>query len=381
MKFYYFHLMPYPIEHDEPSSWVTLSNRHYDPTVGHGLYHQYLDELEYAEQLGWDGVCVNEHHQNCYGTMPSPNVMAAMLVRRTSRVKIAVLGNGLPLRDNPLRVAEEIAMLDVVSGGRVISGFVRGISPEYFSTGVNPTHSRERFYEAAELIIRAWTEPGPFAFDGKFYRYHYVNPWPRPLQQPHPPVWCPSQGSNETVEWAAARRFPYLMVFTPIARIAQVYGEYREACERHGYTASRYQLTVNLPIVVAETDAKAYELARAHAMWVYNVGLRIPPPMWMPPGYLTEASLRRVLANRPKPPAELTFDDLEAGGYIIVGSPATVRDKLRVFADELKAGIVCSGMNGGSPERTREMMQLFAAEVMPHFREDAHIDETAGIGR
>ncbi len=83
MKFYYFHLMPYVMEHDEPSSWVTLSNRFYDPKQGQTLYNQYLDQLEYAEALGWDGLCVNEHHQNCYGTMPSPNVMAAMLVRRT----------------------------------------------------------------------------------------------------------------------------------------------------------------------------------------------------------------------------------------------------------------------------------------------------------
>ena len=125
MKFYYFHLMPYIIDHDEPSSWVTLSNRHYDPALGHTLYNQYLDQLEAAERLGWDGLCVNEHHQNCYGTMPSPNVMAAMLVRRTSRAKIAILGNGLPLRENPLRIAEEIAVLDVASGGRQKGGFMR----------------------------------------------------------------------------------------------------------------------------------------------------------------------------------------------------------------------------------------------------------------
>jgi alkanesulfonate monooxygenase SsuD/methylene tetrahydromethanopterin reductase-like flavin-dependent oxidoreductase (luciferase family) len=313
--------------------------------------------------------------------MPSPNVMAAMLVRRTSRARIAILGNGLPLRENPLRIAEEIAMLDVVSGGRVISGFVRGIGPEYFSLGVNPTHSRERFYEAAELILRAWTEEGPFPFDGRFYRYHYVNPWPRPLQKPHPPVWCPSQGSSETVEWAAKRRFPYLMVFTPIARIAQIYGEYREACERYGYRASRYQLTVNLPIVVAESDAKAEAIARENALWVYNVGLRMSPPFFQPPGYTTEPSLRRVLTNRPKLPTELTFEDLIEGGYLICGSPTTVRDRLRVFSDELRAGIVCSGMNGGTHEKTLEMMQLFAEEVMPHFREDAAVDETVGVGR
>src|SRR5262249_45379888 len=179
-----------------------------------------------------------------------------------------------------------------------------------------------------------------------------VNPWPRPLQKPHPPIWCPSQGSTETVEWAARRRFPYLMVFTPIARIAQVYAEYREACERNGYTASRYQLPVNLPIVVAETDAKAYEVARQTVLWVYNVGLRMRQPFFQPPGYVTEPSLRRLLATRPKLPTDLTFEELEEGGYIIVGSPATVRDKLRVFSDELKAGTVCSGMTAGDARRT-----------------------------
>jgi alkanesulfonate monooxygenase SsuD/methylene tetrahydromethanopterin reductase-like flavin-dependent oxidoreductase (luciferase family) len=381
VKFYYFHLMPYRMEHDEPSSWVTLSNRNYDPSVGHVLYNQYLDQFEHAERLGWDGLCVNEHHQNCYGTMPSPNLMAAMLARRTTRARLAVLGNGLPLRENPLRIAEEIAMLDVVSGGRIISGFVRGIGPEYFSTAVNPTHSRDRFLEAADLIVRAWTEDGPFAFDGRFYRYPFVNPWPRPLQRPHPPIWCPSQGSTETVEWAAQRRYPYLMVFTPIKRIAQVYAEYREACERHGYKASRYQLTVNLPIVVAENDDKARRIARDNALWVYHVGLRAPITFWQPPGYLTEASFRRALVNRPKLPTELTFEELEDGGYIICGSPATVRDRLRVFADELQAGVVCSGLAAPSHAATLDMMEMFAQEVMPHFREDAGVDETAGVGR
>jgi alkanesulfonate monooxygenase SsuD/methylene tetrahydromethanopterin reductase-like flavin-dependent oxidoreductase (luciferase family) len=381
MKFYYFHLMPYRMEHDEPSSWVTLSNTHYDPEVGRVLYNQYLDQFERAEQLGWDGLCVNEHHQNCYGTMPSPNIMAAMLARRTSRAKIAILGNGLPLRENPLRIAEEIAMLDVVSGGRIISGFVRGIGPEYFSTAFNPTHSRDRFLEAAELIVRAWTEPGPFPFDGRFYRFPYVNPWPRPLQKPHPPIWCPSQGSTETVDWAAKRRYPYLMVFTPLKRIAQIYGEYREACERHGYKASRYQLTVNLPIVVAENDAKARRIAEQNALWVYHVGLRIPLPFWQPPGYLTEGSFQRMMQNRPKLPTELTFDDLLESGYIICGSPATVRDRLRVFSDELQAGIVCSGLAAPTHEATLDMMEMFAREVMPHFRQDAEVDETAGVGR
>jgi hypothetical protein len=100
-----------------------------------------------------------------------------------------------------------------------------------------------------------------------------------------------------------------------------------------------------------------------------------------PPGYLTETSLRRLLEH-PRPlPSELTFEEADREGHVVYGSPATVRDKRRVFADELRAGLVCSGMNGGSHEATLEMMQLFAEEVMPHFREDAGVDETAGVGR
>ena len=116
-------------------------------------------------------------------------------------------------------------------------------------------------------------------------------------------------------------------------------------------------------------------------MWVFNTGLRMHPPFWRPPGYMTEASLRRMLASPPPLPSELTFEQADREGYIVYGSPATVRDKLRVFSDELRAGIVCSGMNGGSHEATLEMMQLFSEEVIPFFREDAEVDETAGVGR
>src|SRR5579884_2622653 len=179
MKFYYFHLMPWPHlpeDFDEryESCWVNLPNSIYDPEKGQEVYNEYLDELVAAEEFGWDGVCVNEHHQNAYGTMPSPNIIAAMLTQRTKRCQIAIVGNALPLRMDPLRIAEEIAMLDVISGGRIISGFVRGTGMEYYSLNVNPTQSRDRFYEAHDLIIKAWTEPGPFRWIGKYYKYNYV---------------------------------------------------------------------------------------------------------------------------------------------------------------------------------------------------------------
>ena len=209
MNCFFFHLMPYgPLDPATDgqyhSAWVTLPNSYYDPQEGHQLYNRYLDELELADQLGFDGICVNEHHQTAYGLMPAPNLLAAALARRTERAKIAILGRALPLLANPLAIAEEYALLDNLTAGRIICGFVRGIGAEYHTTGVNPSRSHERFHEAHDLITQAWTRTGPFPFEGHHYHFNYVNIWPRPYQEPHPPIWIPSQGSTETMRWASA---------------------------------------------------------------------------------------------------------------------------------------------------------------------------------
>src|SRR5436190_5922561 len=322
MTFHYFHLMPWPHlppDYDEnyDSAWVTLPNRFYDPIKGHALYNRYFDEIERADKLGWDSVIVNEHHQNAYGTMPSPNIMAAVLTQRVKRCRIGIIGNALPLHDDPIRVAEEIAMLDVISGGRIISGFVRGTGMEYYSYGVNPVRSRERFYEAHDLILRAWTEPGPFPFVGKHYRYRYVNPWPRPLQKPHPPVWLPGTGSLETVAFAAEHRYPFMMVYSPVEQQRKAYELYRRTAEeRFGYEAVPEQLAFCVPCYVAETDEAARREAEPHLLWLFHVGLRTGP-FGMPPGYISERSLKSMMAARPKPFHELTMDNLIDDGYVI----------------------------------------------------------------
>ena len=171
-----------------------LPNRLYDPVKGAEEYARHIDALVYAEEIGFDAIGVNEHHQTAYGLMPTPNLIASALIQRTKTIKIAILGRALPLVNNPIYIAEEFAMLDNLSKGRIIAGFVRGIGSEYHSSGTNPYFSHERFHEAHDLIIRAWTEPGPFAFDGDHFSLQYVNLWPRPYQTPHPPVWIPSQG-------------------------------------------------------------------------------------------------------------------------------------------------------------------------------------------
>src|SRR3954451_21659083 len=128
-----------------------------------------MDALVYADELGFDVLGVNEHYRTAYGLMPAPNLMAGALIQGDNGVQSVHLGRALPLVNNPVYIAEEFAMLDNLSKGRIIAGFVRGIGSEYHSSGVNPFFSHERFHEAHDLIIRAWTEPGPFAFDGDHY--------------------------------------------------------------------------------------------------------------------------------------------------------------------------------------------------------------------
>ena len=158
MKLSFFHLMPYrdlpaDFESKHRSTWVDLPNENFDPELGQQYYNEYIDELEYADALGFDGICVNEHHSNAYGMMPSPNLIASTLARSTSRAALIVLGNSLALYQPPLRVAEEMAMLDVMSGGRLVAGFPVGTSMDTtFSYGQVPLELRERHNEAHDLI-------------------------------------------------------------------------------------------------------------------------------------------------------------------------------------------------------------------------------------
>jgi alkanesulfonate monooxygenase SsuD/methylene tetrahydromethanopterin reductase-like flavin-dependent oxidoreductase (luciferase family) len=375
MKSYFFHLMPwtdYPPDFDETyeSSWVTFPNRFYDPVKGADLYHRYLDELEYADALGFDGICVNEHHQNAYGLMPSPNVVAGMLARRTRRAKIAILGNGLPLRPgNPLRVAEEIAMLDVVTRGRIISGFVRGIGCEYLSLNLDPTTSRDMFLEAHDLIVAAWTRPGPFEWNGRFWQYRYVNPWPRPWQKPHPPIWLPSAGSAETIELAAEKRYPYVSVFTPIENVKRLFDGYRGwARERVGYEPHPEQLGYAPGVYVGDDQRRAEEEAAAQGEFFRTKAFKIPPHFLMPPGYTTERSLRGFVERMQ---AVVASGDTSFFGLAIAGTPRTVIDKLVADYDFLGGFgfIICGGPTGATTgEQVRRHMTLFQQEVVPALR-------------
>lgn len=375
MQYFFFHLMSWPYLPDDfdrqyDSAWIWLPNSLYDPVKGHDLYREYINTLAYADELGFDGICVNEHHQNAYGLMPSPNIIAGALTQRTKRCKIAVIGNALPLYNPVLRVAEEMAMLDVMSGGRLMAGMVIGGGPEYFSYQVNPTYARERFREALDLIVKAWTTPGPFKWDSKHYYFEYVNPWPRPLQQPHPPIWIPGVGSKETIDFVAQRRYCYMGVpYYHIDVFKQVFAQFREACEKAGYTAKPEQMGWGVPIYVAETDKQAREEFEPHSEYFRKnllKGIGIAPP-----GYTSAKSAAAIIKNRPLFLSEQqTWDDVEKGVFSIVGSPQTVRQKLAHYQKELGVGVVLTGCQTGTlpHELARKSMELLAKEVLPYTR-------------
>jgi alkanesulfonate monooxygenase SsuD/methylene tetrahydromethanopterin reductase-like flavin-dependent oxidoreductase (luciferase family) len=349
--------------------WVKLPNKHFDPEKGHKLYNRYLDELEYGEELGFDAVSVNEHHQTAYGLMPSPIVTASALARKTKRVKIAILGSALPLRSHPLTVAEEHAMIDVISGGRLISGFVRGIGAEYHTFGVNPTFSHDRFHEAHDLIVRAWTEPGPFAFHGRHYQVQYVNLWPRPYQKPHPPIWIPSQGSKETIDWAShpLRRYTYLQTFSPVKVVGRYLKMYRDTCAGYGYQANDSQLGWAVPVYVASTDESARREAKEHFEAFRNVFVRMPLEMLLPPGYTSRESLKNVMKAKAQMFGDVTLEQAVELGLFVCGSPGTVLANFKKHWEEMRFGNLLVMCQFGTlpADLTRKNLELFAREVMP----------------
>jgi alkanesulfonate monooxygenase SsuD/methylene tetrahydromethanopterin reductase-like flavin-dependent oxidoreductase (luciferase family) len=379
MKFVAFHLMPYrPLDFEAAakyrSAWVVLPNSLYDPVKGAEEYESHIDSLVHAESLGFDGIAVNEHHQTAYGLMPAPNLIASALIQRTRKVKIAILGRALPITENPSFIAEEFAMLDNMSKGRIICGFVRGVGTEYHSTGTNPYFSHERYHEAHDLIIRSWTEPGPFAFEGEHYNFRYVNVWPRPYQTPHPPIWIPSMGSSETVEWAAdpKRKYPFLVTFSGAELVARYLNTYRDQARKFGYEASADQLGWAFPVYVAETDERAREEASRPLETLFNHYLRLPWEMLLPPGYTSVGSLKKTMQLRQAlgGRAAISAADLIASGTALVGNPATVRAKIEAMRERTGFGIMIGLFQFGilSDQLATRNIEMFASEVMPHLR-------------
>ena len=379
MKVCFFHLMPYQdlpgdFEENYRSAWVDAPNSLFDPEKCQDYYDDYLEELQFADTVGFDGVCVNEHHNNAYGLMPSPNLIASVLSRTTSNGALIVLGNSLALYQPPIRVAEEMAMLDVMSKGRLVAGFPVGTSMETtLSYGQTPITLREKHSEAHDLIMEAWSNREPFIFNGKYNQLRYVNIWPRPLQQPHPPVWIPGSGSLETWDWVLDRNYVYcyLSYFGYLRGLRVVNGFWDRVSER-GLDDNPHRLGFLQLVCVSETDQSAEQEYAEHVKYFYRKMLRIHPPYAEAPGYRSINSIRESIRPQigeeaQKAAGELEWKDFIEQGHVIAGSPETVRDQLIEAAKMLRVGhLMCLLHIGSMPkELTLKNTELFAKEVMP----------------
>ncbi|HUZ74712.1 MAG TPA: LLM class flavin-dependent oxidoreductase [Stellaceae bacterium] len=387
MKFHFFHLMPYPdlpsdFRETHRSVWVDVPSSLFDPAVGHRAYGDYLDELEHADAVGFDGICVNEHHQNAYGMMPSPNLMAAALARRTERAKLVLMGNSVALYNPPTRVAEEMAMLDVISGGRLVAGFPVGTPQDtIYAYGQSPVTLREKYREGVGLILRAWREPDVFSFNGKYTQLRYVNVWPRPIQKPHPPVWVPGGASVETWDWCVENDFLYAnLSYFGYKEAQKVLDGFWKTVERHKVEPNPYRAGFLQFVAIADSDAEAERLYAEHARYFYRNCLHVYGGYVNPPGYTSIATIRAGIesqvariVSRAGARAELgnlTWKDFIERGYIVAGSPDTVVDRLNEMADRLRVGHLMVLLHFGNmpKETTLYNTTRFATEIIPRLR-------------
>jgi alkanesulfonate monooxygenase SsuD/methylene tetrahydromethanopterin reductase-like flavin-dependent oxidoreductase (luciferase family) len=382
MKVFGFDLLPYPdhLDHLKVDGELPypLSGKHFRPELAVSNYREHLNAWALMEELGFDGIGFNEHHTSPYGLMTSPNIMAAAASQRLSRMKILIYGNLLPIHE-PLRLAEELAMLDCLTGGRLISGVARGIPREYKAYNVNLADSRARFEEAWEIIKLAWTEE-VFSYEGKFWTYHDVAIWPRPVQQPRPPVWVPVTTSQETMEWAARENAPITpgAVGTLAARQDMV-RYYANCLAREGRTITPDHVVTPASVYIADDREQALKEAGPYVLYffhtlfshgnLYNVGgqrqsgyVREEGLGWLRPENRDDF-LRALQGFR-----KMTPEDLKRNDRLCWGSPAQVRDQLIALAEALGSNTLLVQFNQGAMPHEMFMNQIrrFAADVLPH---------------
>jgi len=352
-----FDLCHYPYDNDP---------QRYDTALAAQVYEKHMEEWLAAERLGFDCIFLSEHHFTAYNLLPSPNVMLAALAARTERIRIGVMVNVVPFHE-PLRLAEEAAMLDVLSHGRLEVGVGRGIDfQEVQKLGMDFDELRPRFQEGIELMLKAWTQV-ELEHDGEFYSIGRTAIYPRPLQQPHPPVWVAAE-SPATIEWVASQGFGMGTIFLPTTVVAEKLEHYLGLAEQHGGRIGRETFMLCRNVYVAPSDEEAIadcDPALSHMLFLFADAALPPDPALLPDSY---AFHRDVFARSMEAPER--FEDLQEAGIVVCGSPASVRTQLLAQIEELGLRQICLLFAFGNLPHAKVMrsLELFAAEVLPALR-------------
>jgi len=346
-----------------PSDVWPLPGKYFSGEEGVRSMRTAFEQFRCADEFGFDWVTVAEHHYSPISLSPNPMVMAGALCQVVRRAKIAVLGPTIPLH-NPVRVAEELAMIDIMSGGRVVAGMMRGTPSEYVTFNINPAESRERFAEAIHLIKRAWMDPNPFGWLGRYYQYRTISIWPRPVQTPHPEMFM-SGASPEAGEFAARNGIGVGFAFSTVPLAKKAAAHYRACAAQAGWEPSSDKVLYRALFHVADTDEQAFADMSTIPPRVnladQNSGISSG---LLKSGYYgvdvvgqRERSARRDLRER---------IDL---GQLIVGSPDTVLKQVRRIKEELGAGIIDLVVGVQLGERTLRSIELFGSKVLPRMKE------------
>ncbi|HIF57959.1 MAG TPA: LLM class flavin-dependent oxidoreductase [Rhodospirillales bacterium] len=373
MRFTFFHLMPWD-RFSAPEEHWPVKNTYFDPVEATKLYRIYIDTMAYAEECGWDGIGCNEHHFSPYGMMNNCNLIGAMLTEKTKKSKICMFGNLVPLL-NPIRVAEEYAMLDVISGGRLMAGFLRGIPHEYIAYNVNPDESRSRLNEATQLIKKAWTEPDPFGWEGKHYQFRSVSIWPRPIQQPHPPIMM-SGGNEDSARYAARNHAMLGINFIPnLAKGRKIIEAYLDEAKLVGWSPGPEHIFITLHTCIAEADDVAIETLKSGANYfnstLMNVQRNAQQIVLQKTRFYQSKKNREFFVERLKKAKSRTIEEAIFDGTVLCGKPETVVKQIKRAQAELGFGWINTNMKIGNIHNdvVTKGMELFRDFVAPEVRD------------
>lgn len=369
---------------------VVLPNAHYDPKIGHSLLNRYLDEFALCDEVGLD-IMVNEHHSTATCLTVSVPMALAIIARETKRSRLLSLGTPIANRPDPVRVAEEMAWLDVLSGGRLEMGLVKGAPYEIAPANSSPADLMRRYWEAHDLILKAMsTTDGPFNWEGEFFHYRNVNIWPRPVQQPTPPVWM--TGLSIDTGRMAAERGHVVGTLLSGSAAGPMFDAYRQRAKELGWTAGPDRFAYAAVVGIGNTREEGLRRANLAADYVRTAPI-VLAPFTNPPGYNSLAANVAMLRSGGKGggfvrdprgnPIDQTTASIEQFiecGTCFAGTPDDVYEQIKALSDRVGGfGHLLFFGQGGflDHEDTVANITLMGQEVLPRLRELNQEPETA----